>query len=682
LDLWNRHRVREVERERREALLAFARDELEEENIYAEQEDDEPVIMCTPPPTNNHAAAAVSAPSSGASTLSLVSGGSCSSNNGSPCGHYAVSHVVRRRIVHGAAHFVLYWRKTALGCREIATLPKLDNAAASEVTAAAASATISASPLADEEDEAVDMTGEDDAVLSQQSSANPVAPAAAVSSARAKSSSTTSPPIQAMDASLYETVEAEWFVREAFPELVALFEAEEAAAVRRKEQAKEQAQMDKLAAKQLKKDAQKAQQATKPPRGRTKKPLQPDAHTPSMALFLSPPTPSPAAATAEPPMEPAPAASKVAGTTSKAPTAVAPPLRRHNSSTAAVSSELTSLVRVQSTLMSFVKSKKLVDADEMLAAVKLAAAKVTLTAAALTAASPTGKKQTKTNPPMPSLTTKQTQQQQQQQQQAHKPLPQVVPAPAKEPQQPKPPVPSIPSVPKQTAPEHSSPRLLSAQLSVCPLCGSALPARLLDVHVNSCLDEQQMREDERMAAALAGPGSVVASSAAAAFFAQRSAPSSPVRQSATASAQSSPLSLTPQKRKLRQHGGGSHTADEDHGADADGAPLTDAAAAVAAALPLSAAAASARSPPRRALIDLLSSDDDEDDGEVCMLGVSSCATVAGAAAATGPCALRVSDVQMSDGEVEEDEQPGSTLYRKGRIAATSAARPQRMRIPL
>src|SRR5688572_20954422 len=115
--------------------------------------------MCTPPPVTAAAEDARMAPLSGASTVSLTSATSALTTADSADEHYAVSHIARRRVVQGAAHVVIYWRKTARGVREIATLP-MHTAAGAEVSDAPAAAATAAAPadVDEEDDELVDMT--------------------------------------------------------------------------------------------------------------------------------------------------------------------------------------------------------------------------------------------------------------------------------------------------------------------------------------------------------------------------------------------------------------------------------------------------------------------------------------------------------------------------------------------
>lgn len=664
LELWRRQHALHTERMRLEAIAAFQDDD----GDGSDADDD--LIMLTPP---NHGSAAAVQPASSSSSSAPSSGSS--SANSSPVAHYTPSHIAKRRVIQGSPYFVVIWNKTTSGYKEIATLPKQMHVDAP--SAAPANATH------DDDDEEIDMT-------SVEAASSPVVTNTAASATSALAASKRQP-VQDVDLALYETYEPAWFVLESLPQLVARFESEETAEAQRKVQAKEQAKADKAAlraSKPARSDSGAAAKAPAKPRGRPKK-LVADPHTPSIASFLSPiptaskeadPVPMSAAATltaackddanfgckqqhashaASPPLNsviPAAAdgshpAIHISQSSALSKMAVAAPnlfasLMRStqadtaaaNASNASVSITVTSCASVRSSKGVVLKSQQ----SSMHTFVK--ASKIT--------------SNTRQPPPHKLLSKHDNDV-------VQAPPPSILPAvkcfsvahdadlsPSS------PPLGSRPSSP-----------LLSSLLSTCPMCGSGFPSRLLQSHVNACLDEQQQREDERMATELQQAVDKPTHSTAAkrmhdqlvdndahAASIDRAASRSRVASSPsspTASDRSSSHSLTPQKRKKHVSSRRAVSPTEEIDLLSPEAVMPPRARHAAAPLTASASAPKAKStappPPStssRTLIDLMDSDDDCDDKLQQLLD------------------------DMSD---DEDEQPGSLIYCSRTAAAARCA---------
>lgn len=394
---------------------------------------------------------------------------------------YIPSHISKRRIIQGVPIFVLVWSKTDRGRREIASLPR-------DVT--------SSGPQGGrDEAKQEDQDGEDEIDMTMSPAASPlISPSMSPSLAPFASSSlppaaaaATAPkkamPIQDVDINFYETYEPIAFLKLALPHLVDQFESCERALALQKEQDRSEKAAATRARKKTK-DTDEVGAPTKPKatRGRKKKDVLDS--TPLITAFLSPaPTAaagrrSPEPTSSDHPIDlvtpsPPPTSSMVVESTTfsplPAPSLVPPlppasasllpgrlPFRSSKAGTDASNANTKKAIFSEAIIPSIfskreqsvcVRSKTMIDQSAITTYVHASKIEDSFTI------------EHESISPMSSVT-----------------------APA-------PPSPS----------KSSSASLFSSTLLLCPLCSRAFTSAVIDAHVNSCLDQQQLAADESLA---------------------------------------------------------------------------------------------------------------------------------------------------------------------------------------
>jgi 5'-3' exonuclease len=421
----------------------------EEQETEVQSSQDSDVVELSPPPT--------AASSSSSSIPSHVTPSSCP-----PPPLYTLSHLAKRRVIAGVPHFVLVWRKTDKGRREIATLPKGsrtgEDGKVVETTAAAASSF--AALHAADSDDGFDLT------VSPSISSSPLVSPFLSSPAVAKRSL----PLQNLDAELWESYEPVSFMVQAHPDIVRDFEEEE----ERKKEEKERERKEMAENSRKEKKGKKGVTATdgdenadKPKRGRKKKSPAIDS-TPPITSFLSP-VPTAARASSPIPRTSSTNMRDVADLTSP------PPASSRTNATAQPAAAATSKPSSMGKI-GFPSAKPTVQKTEKATAKKI-----------VTAASAHGATSAK-----PAASTSQ--------QSSLLGFMKTTSAQQK--------IASVLSEGKAVeddivmrSPSPPSPLLcsFSSTLSVCFVCSRAFSATVFASHVNTCLDQQQMKDDEEIA---------------------------------------------------------------------------------------------------------------------------------------------------------------------------------------